>query len=286
MLRRLFLLLIAVPLLAQTSERDRAWNQPVTPVRIVGNVYYVGAAEVTSFLITTPGGHILLDGGFAETAPQIEQNIERLGFRLHDVKILLSSHAHYDHAGGLAELKRATGARLYAGAGDVGQLARGGRDDPQFGDSYPFPPVIADRALRDGERITLGGVTIVAHATPGHTRGCTTYSLRTAGHDVVFVGSPTAPEPYRVVGNPAYPDALADYRHQFAVLESLKCDVFLGAHGSFFHLSEKLKTHQFIDPKEYRLFVTKMNEAFEARVSAGALGGVPKHPAGTTKESG
>jgi Zn-dependent hydrolases, including glyoxylases len=192
-MRKLVLaLLVALPLLAQNSEGDKGSNQPVEPFRIVGNVYYVGAAGVTSFLITTPKGHILLDGGVPEDAPQIERNIEKLGFKLHDVKILLSSHAHFDHAGGLAELRRATGAKLYAGASDVALLARGGADNPQFGDKYPFRPVEAE-PLRDGQRITLGGTTVVAHATPGHTRGCTTYSLHTAGHDVVFVGSPTAP---------------------------------------------------------------------------------------------
>jgi metallo-beta-lactamase class B len=260
-------LFVAFPLLAQNNERDRAWNQPVAPFRIAGNVYYVGVTEVTSFLITTPRGHILLDGGFPESAPLIERNIEKLGFRLHDVKILLSSHAHYDHAGGLAELKRATGAKLYAGAGDVALLARGGADDPQFGDKYPFPSVAVDHALRDGERITLSGTTVVAHATPGHTRGCTTYSLRTAGHDVVFVGSPTAPG-YRLVGNPAYPDAVGDYRRQFAVLESLPCDILLASHGSFFNLAEKQKTHKFVDRNEYRQFVAKMKAEFEAKVKA------------------
>jgi metallo-beta-lactamase class B len=265
-MRKLVLLLLAaLPVFGQNSDRDRAWNQPVEPFRIVGNVYYVGAVEVTSFLITTSHGLILLDGGFPETAPEIERNIVKLGFRLHDVKILLSSHAHYDHAGGLAELKRATGAKLYAGTGDVAQLARGGADDPQFGNKYPFPPVAVDHALRDGERIMLGSTTIVAHATPGHTRGCTTYALRTAGHDIVFVGSPTAPEGYRLVGNPAYPDAVSDYRRQFAVLESLPCDVLLAAHGSFFNLTEKRKTHKFVDRNEYRKFVAEMKAAFEAK---------------------
>lgn len=262
----LALLVTALPALAQNSERDRHWNQPVEPFRIVGNVYYVGAVEVSSFLITTPKGHILLDGGFPETAPQIERSIEKLGFKLRDVKILLSSHAHYDHAGGLAELKRATGAKLYAGAGDIALLTRGGADDPQFGDKYPFPPVETDHPLHDGERITLGGITVVAHATPGHTRGCTTYSLHTGGHDVVFVGSPTAPEGYRLVDNPAYPDAVSDYRKQFAVLESLPCDVLLASHGSFFKLTEKRKTHNFVDRNEYRRFVAEMKAAFEAKL--------------------
>ena len=221
---------------------------------------------LTSFLITTPKGHILLDGGMPETAAQIERNITRLGFSLRDVKILLNSHAHFDHAGGLAELKRITGAKFYAGAGDVALLARGGMGDPQFGDRFLFPPIEADRALHDGDRITLGGVTLIAHATPGHTRGCTTYSLRTAGHDVVFVGSPTAPG-YRVVGNAAYPDIISDYRRQFVTLKSLPCDVMLGSHGSFFHLAEKRKTHRFVDPGEYPKFVARMEKEFEEAAS-------------------
>jgi metallo-beta-lactamase class B len=270
-MRRILTLLLICPLLslpaiAQVRDGDRAMNQPVTPFRIVGNVYYVGASEVTSFLITTPKGHILLDGGMPETAPQIEHNIEHLGFHLRDVKILLNGHAHYDHAGGLAELKRVTGAKFYAGAGDVALLARGGTGDPQFGDKYPFPPVEADRALHDGDRITLGGITLIAHSTPGHTRGCTTYSLHTAGHDVVFVGSPTAPGGYRVVGNAAYPDIVADYRRQFVTLKSLHCDVMLGSHGSFFHLAEKRKNHLFVDAGEYPKFVASMEKAFEALV--------------------
>jgi metallo-beta-lactamase class B len=124
---------------------------------------------------------------------------------------------------------------------------------------------VVDHALHDGERITLGGVTVVAHATPGHTRGCTTYSIHTGGHDVVFVGSPTAPG-YRLVGNPQYPDAVADYRKHFAVLKSLPCDVLLGAHGSFFNLAEKRKTHKFVDRDEYKTFVAKMEAAFEAKL--------------------
>ena len=268
MRRLLPLVLLALPLLGQVRPEDRAMNQPVVPFHIVGDVYYVGASDVTSFLIATPRGLILLDGGMPETVPQIERNIEHLGFHLRDVKILLNSHAHFDHAGGLAELKRVTGARLEAGAGDVALLARGGLGDPQYGNRFPFPPVEADRPLHDGDRIALGGVTLIAHATPGHTRGCTTYSLHTGGHDVVFIGSPTAPGPYRLVGNRAYPDVVEDYRRQFAVLKSLPCDIMLGSHGGFFHLSEKLKTHRFVDPGEYRRFIAQMEADFEARLSA------------------
>jgi metallo-beta-lactamase class B len=175
-----------------------AWNKPVEPVRITENLYYVGTNEMTSFLITTPQGHIVLDGGFEETAPIILANIRKLGFRPDDVKILLCSHAHYDHVGGLAALKSATGATFIANRRDAPQLARGGLGDPQFGDKYPFPPIRPDRLVGDLDTVTLGGVTLVAHNTPGHTPGCTTWTTKLGGHEIAFVGSPTVPSEYKL----------------------------------------------------------------------------------------
>jgi metallo-beta-lactamase class B len=238
-------------------------NQPVAPFRIAGNLYYVGANEVTSFLITTPKGHIVIDGGFAETAPQIRANIERLGFRIEDVKILLNSHAHYDHAGGLAQLKQWSHATLYATRGDIPLLARGGHDDPQFGDRFTFPPVEADRILEDGQRVSLGGTTLTAHITPGHTPGCTTWTTRIGRYDVVFVGSPSIPSDYHLT-----PELVAQYRRTFAFLESLHPDIFLGAHGSFFDLDAKRQSHDFRDHGEYAKFVAAMKAAFERRAAS------------------
>jgi metallo-beta-lactamase class B len=138
MIRTLFLsLALATVAFGQADPVSRSWNQPVEPFRIIGNIYYVGATDITSYLIATPKGHIVIDGGFVETAPMILANIRKLGFKPEDVKILLSSHAHYDHAGGLAELKRASGATFYASRGDLPQHARGGLDDPQFGNRFP-----------------------------------------------------------------------------------------------------------------------------------------------------
>jgi metallo-beta-lactamase class B len=148
---------IVPSLLAQADEMSRAWNKPVVPFRIVGNLYYVGATEVSSFLITTPQGHILIDGGFVETAPQIERNIATLGFKLSDVRFLLISHAHYDHVGGIAELKQKTGAKIVATAPDVELLARGGHGDFYFGDQLTFPSIQVDRVIGDGEKIELAG---------------------------------------------------------------------------------------------------------------------------------
>lgn len=266
----LLFLLLAATVSAQNDPTSRSWNQPVEPFRITGNLYYVGASDITSFLITTPKGHIVIDGGFVETAPQIVANIRKLGFRVEDVKILLGSHPHYDHAGGLAELKRLTGAKFYASRRDAGAYARGGLDDPQFGDTLPFPPVYPDRILDHGSRVTLGGVTLVAQVTPGHTPGCTTWTARIGRHDVVFVGSPSVPSNYRLHDNPRQPDAIADYRRQFQILKALRPDIFLASHGNFFDLEAKRKGEKsFVDPEGYREFVERMEKAFEARVGVG-----------------
>lgn len=239
-----------------------ASNQPVEPLRIAGNLYYVGANEVTSFLITTPEGHIVLDGGFEETAPQILANIEKLGFKPKDVKILLSSHAHYDHAGGLAALEKATGAKLEIMAGDVPAFERGGVGDSQFGDKFPFPRAHVDRVLHDGDTVALGGTTLTAVLTPGHTPGCTTWTTTIAGKHVVFLCSTSAP------GYTLTPALVEQYRQTFRILAALPCDIFLASHGSFFDLDRKRKTHDFVDPEGYRAFVEGSRAAFEKQVTA------------------
>jgi len=168
------LLILSLPVYAQKEAADRRANTPVEPFQIIGNIYYVGAAEVTSFLITTPKGHILLDGGFVETAAQIKENIKKLGFKLEDVKFLLNSQSHFDHAGGLAELKKSTNAKMLASEADKISLENGGKDDFHFGDTLPYEPVKVDKIIKDDDRIKLGGVSLKAVLTPGHTRGCTT----------------------------------------------------------------------------------------------------------------
>jgi metallo-beta-lactamase class B len=274
------LLLLTSAALSQSDPEARSWNQPVVPFRIIGNIYYVGASDVTSYLIVTPAGDILLDGGFAETAPQIEANIHKLGFKLHDVKFLLNSHAHYDHCGGLAELKQRTGAKLVAMTGDAPVLASGGRKDFYFGGSKQlFPPVQPDRVIRDGDTVELGDVTITAHLTAGHTRGDTTWTMTTEDADktyhVVFVGSMSVLSGYRFVKPESYPGIAADYEKSFQVLKSLPCDVFLAPHGSMFNLTEKRKAlakgaqpNPFIDPAGYQDYVAGAEHDFETAKSA------------------
>jgi metallo-beta-lactamase class B len=245
--------------IAQQDPVSRSWNQPVPPFRIAGNLYYVGAIEICSYLIATPKGLIVIDGGFVETAPMIRANIAKLGFRIDDVRILLNTHAHFDHAGGLAQLKKWSGATLIASKGDAPLLARGGADDPQFSNRFLFPPVEPDRVIDDGARVELGGTTLIAHLTPGHTAGCTTWTATIGGEHVVIIGSATVPKEYKLT-----PAIIAQYRHTFTVLKSLPCDIPLGSHGSFFDLADKLAHKKsFVDPAGYRDFVRRQERAFE-----------------------
>lgn len=270
----ILILLTSISAMAQKSAEERGWNQPVEPFKIAGNLYYVGASDVTSYLITTPKGHILIDSGFIETVPQINANVLKLGFKLEDVKVLLSSHAHYDHTGGLAELKRLTGARLMASEADAALLANGGLNDPNFGDRFPFEPVRADETFNDGKKIQLGGTTLTANITPGHTRGCTTWTtkVKDSGQNlnVIFVCSTSAPG-YKLVGNENYPSIYSDYMLTFMRLERLKPDIFLGAHGGIYDLEGKLEklrnkasVNPFIDPKGYRDYLKDSKASLDA----------------------
>lgn len=258
---------------AQANPEWREWNQPVEPVRIAANLHYVGASDIASYLITTPEGHILIDGGFVETAPQIAANVEKLGHRLADVKILLNSHAHFDHAGGLAELKRRSGAQLFASAPDAELLERGGKGDFRFGDEGAFPPVAVDRRLADGEKVTLGGVELTARLTPGHTRGCTTWTWNAGGLQAVVVCSASILD-YRFVGQESYPGIAADFERTFATLQALPCDLFLASHGRFFDLDGKRTLalrgmgmrNPFVDPAGYKAWAAEAESAFRAAV--------------------
>jgi metallo-beta-lactamase class B len=259
--------------LGQSDPTWRSWNQPVEPFRIIGNIYYVGASDVTSYLITGPRGYILLDGGFVETAPMIRDNIRKLGFKPEDVKYLINSHAHFDHAAGLAQLKEWTGAQFVASREDGALMARGGHGDFAWGDKLTFPPLPPDRIVADGDTVKIGDAIMTAHLTPGHTKGCTTWTTEAEenGHryHVVFLCSTSAPG-YTLVNNANYPNIVEDYRRTFAYLKSLPCDVFLAAHGSFFSLTEKRaalkgypKHNPFIQPGECRAFVERSQRDFE-----------------------
>ena len=236
-------LAVAVGASAQRSERFRAMNQPVEPFHMLGNLYYVGANSVAAYLIVTPEGHVLIDGGFEETVPIIRRGVERLGFRLEDVALLLNSHAHFDHAGGLARLKELTGAPLAASALDAPVLEGGGVGDDLLGDEGRFPPVVVDRRLQDGDTVTVGDVTLTAHVTAGHTRGCTSWAFGVRDGDAerlaVSICSLSVLEGMRFVGEETYPGIGADFERSFERLRSLPTEVFLASHAGFFRMEEK-----------------------------------------------
>jgi metallo-beta-lactamase class B len=252
------------------------WNKPHRPFNVIGDIYYVGAAGVSAFLIRTPAGAILTDGGLPESAPLIEQNIRALGVKLSDVKILLNSHAHFDHAGGLAELKRATGAKLYASAGDRPFLESG---RITFGPSVadPFPPVKVDHVVADGETVSLGGVTLTAHLTPGHTPGCTSWTMpvTAAGHTyrvMFFCSISVAGNP--LTGSKAYPTIAQDYRSSFAKLREMDVDVFLAPHGAQFGMDAKLERmkvgapNPFVDRDEFHHYLAAALKDYDTELAS------------------
>lgn len=251
------------------------WTAPQKPFRVIGNVYYVGTQDLAVYLITSPGGDVLIDGALAETVPQIEKNISALGFRLADIKLILNTHAHFDHAAGIARLARDTGAQVDASAGDAPTLERGAIS---FGPtaSTKFPPVKVDHIVHDGEVVGVGDIRLTAHLTPGHTPGCTSWTLPVVENgrtyqvidmcSVSVAGNP-------LVNNKEYPQIVSDYRSSFAKLKARHADVFLGPHAGFFDLQKKLaarkagKPNPFIDPTALPRFIARAEEAFDKELA-------------------
>jgi metallo-beta-lactamase class B len=260
---------------ASATPADPAdWSEPFPPHRMIGNIYYVGSRGLASYLITTPAGHILINSNLKTSVPLIKESIEKLGFRFNDVKILLISHAHFDHDGGSAEIKKLTGAKYMVMDADVSVVESGGKTDFQYGDSTAslYPEAKVDRVLHDRDVVRLGNITLTAHKTAGHTRGCTTWTLKVseAGktYDVVIVGSPNVNPGYKLVGNVRYPEIADDYANGFRLLKSLPCDVFLGAHGGYYNMESKYAkldaggANPYIDSEGYKKYVVEREQAF------------------------
>ena len=257
---------------ADTGPDSPYRTEHAEPFRIIGNIYYVGdTLHITTYLITTPEGHILLDTGYEESVPGIRQNVEKLGFQMRDVKLMISSHAHHDHIGGHALMKEVTGATVLATAADAEVIETGGEAD--FRDSGLWKPAKVDRTIQDGEEIRLGGTVLTAHLTPGHTKGCTTWAMVAEEdgqkYNVVFVCGMRVNTGLPLVGNPKYPNSVEDFTNSFAALKNLPCDVFLGAHGYWFGIQEKLQrlkqdasVNPFIDPEGYRAYIDEYESAF------------------------
>ena len=262
---------------AQASGSD--YLTPFPAHRVIGNVFFVGSKDLGIYLITTSQGHILINAGLEASVPMIQASIESLGFRLKDVKILLISHAHFDHDAGAARIKELTGAQYMVMDADVPVVESGGKEDFFYGKSADklYPPAKVDRVLHDGDRVKLGDTVLTAHLTPGHTRGCTTWTMEVRdgakSHDVVIVGSPNVNPGYKLVSNQAYPQIATDYEKTFRVLRSLHCDVFLGAHGSYYRMETKYQkikdggANPFIDPEGYRDYINDRDQAVRAELA-------------------
>lgn len=264
---------------AGVPREMRSWNRPFAPYKVIGNIYYVGTSGVAQFLIVTPQGHILLDSGFQASVPGLAANVRALGFKFEDVKILLTSHAHIDHVQGHALVRRMTGAQVIASGPDAPVIASGGKGEPVFDGVYAWEPCPVDRVVGDGDRVTLGGTTLVAHLTPGHTRGATTWTMEVADGGralaVVFFPSANVNPGVRLVGNPRYPEIAADFQRSFAIWKSLPCDVPLGAHGAFFDMDAKhgrlasgSGPNPFIDPPGYRTLIADAEKRFQDQLAA------------------
>lgn len=267
------------------------WTAPFPPHRIAANLFYVGSRDLAAFLITTPQGHILLNSNLASSRPMIRTAVETLGFHYRDIKILLISHGHYDHCAGSAQVLRETGAQYMVMDADVPVIEDGGHSDFRYGKDPTmwFPPAKVARVLHHGDHVTLGGSTLTAHKTAGHTRGCTTWTLEIqddlakAGpstsaaspksHHVVIVGSPNVNPGFNLIDDPLYPQMAADFTRTFTTLKQLPCEIFLGSHGGYYGLLQKYPRFQkgdrtaFLDPGGYQAYIADRQAAFEKELS-------------------
>ena len=279
---RLLLVLFCTSILVH-AETNPSWTTPIAPFRIADNLYYVGSKDLASYLVVTPKGSILINANLATSPPQIRASVEKLGFRWKDVRVLLNGQAHFDHMAGSAEVIHETHAKNMVMDADVSVVESGARTD--FLSPSPniptYPAVHVDRVLHDGDTVILGGVTLTAHKTAGHTRGCTTWTMRShlpgesvgTTRNIVIVGGVSFWSEYHFVATPghpvSYPGIAHDFQHTFAMLRGLPCDVFLGAHGGYFDMLTKLEHYPqdgprvFIDPAGYREFVADAHRTFE-----------------------
>jgi metallo-beta-lactamase class B len=264
---------------ALSAQSPADWTEPFPPFKIAGNLYYVGSRGLANYLITTPQGHILINSDLEENVPLIRASVERLGFKFTDIKVLLISHAHWDHDAASDTIKKLTGAKYMVMDTDVPVVESGGKADFQYANDPTtfYKPTKVDRVLHDGDEIKLGNAVLVAHLTPGHTKGCTTWAMKVQEggktYSVVIIGSPNVNPGYRLVNNSAYPQIAADYEKTFRVLKSLPCDIFLGAHGNYFDLETKYARLKevglaaFVDPVGYKKYVADKEETFKAELA-------------------
>jgi len=253
-----------------------SWTAPQKPVRVYGNTFSVGPQGLGVFLITARTGDVLIDGGVPGAAALIEGNIRALGVDLRDIKWILNSHAHFDHAGDIAQIAHDAGAQIIANAADTALLARGGHDDPEYGTRFPFPPVHTTRTVTDGQKLQLGDIVLTAHSTPGHTKGNTTWSWTSCESKrclhMVDIGSLSAPG-YKLLGNPAYPDIVADFEHSFTAVAALPCDIALAPHPGVVNFWERVAKREkgdanaLVDSTQCRAVANDARESFQKQLA-------------------
>ena len=267
---------IAIAVLACGQSDD---NLPFPPHKIVGNVYYVGASDIAVYLITSKYGHVLINTGYETTPALIYNSVTKLGFKPEDINYLLNSQAHYDHIAGQSVMRDMTsGAQVWASMADTPVIEGGGKGDFLFEGRYSYPPVRVNKRLNDGDTLQVGDTTLVAHITPGHTKGCTTWTMKVKDggkmYDVVIVGGTGVNPGTKLIENPKYPQIVVDYIHMFQVLRSLHCDIFLGAHGGYYGMKAKYERmkkgeqpNPFIDPEGYARFIDTSEKAFKQELA-------------------
>lgn len=263
--RRLFLFLLFVlasrslkaqPVQEPTSASHPEWSKPYPPFRIAGNLYYVGTHDLACYLIQTTNGNILINTGLAASVPLIKSSVEALGFRFADIKLLLTTQAHHDHVGAMAEIKKLTGATLWVNAPDAPVMADGGASDYAFGNGVPsFAPVKADSLLKDGDTIRLGGTELLIVSHPGHTKGSCSYLLKTGDekrlYTVLIANLPSIVTEMRFADVTAYPTIEKDYAGTFASLKQLQFDLWVASHASQFGLHRKHKPGNQYNPAAF-----------------------------------
>jgi metallo-beta-lactamase class B len=279
----IFFLSLFILVLSSTSGLAEAYPDttkiPMTPFRIAGNLYYVGNQDLANYLIVTPKGNILINSDYEPNVPMIKASIEKLGFKFSDTKILLISQAHADHAAGSALIKQKTGAAYMVMDADVSAVESGGKTDFQYSNdpTMLFKSTKVDHVLHDNEEVKLGDTVLVAHLTPGHTKGCTTWTMtvndKGKKRNVVILGGLTVNPGYKLLNNLAYPTIKQDYEHMWQVLNALPVDIFLGAHGVYFDLLKKYARikdggeNPFIDPVGYKKILTEKEQEFQTELA-------------------
>ncbi len=265
---------LAVSLAAQRED----WTRPFPGHRVIGDLYAVGTYDLGVFLVTSSDGHFLINTGLEDSTALIRENIESLGFRLEDVKVLLTTQAHWDHTAALAEIKEISGAEMWATAGDAPVLEDGGFSDPHFGGRQSFPPVAVDRIIEDGEELELGRTRLTVLASPGHTAGSVSYTMAMyengLDYDVIIANMATINEGKRLVVDPTYPGVADDFAETFRKQKALNIDVWVASHGGQYNLHDKYEPGQryhpdaFLDPDGFRAEVERLEQLYLDQVAA------------------